>query len=446
VPIAGLYVPAASGRRFDPARAPAFRTPLPDLNVLGSPYQARILDVADEQMLLLETIRGCRFQCKFCYYPKSYDKLYFVSDAAVRQELEHAVRRGAREVVLLDPTLNQRKDFAEFLRLLAAGNPGQRFHYFGELRAEGITAVTAALLRQANFTEVEVGLQSVGPQAMSLMARNNNLRSFERGVRALLREGIKVKVDLIVGLPGDNEESIRGGMRYLRDEGLYSDVQVFQLSILPGTAFRHEAAALGLTFQPRPPYYVLRTPTLSSGDIMGLMQEAQEFFEVEFDAPPPPVLKSPAKSGLIQKWVVDLDAANDSAPAGLRAQAFTLWLRSKSFLRSHARAAAVIKELLHNNPFMTLQVVLEPITSCGTQVQETIDAVTVSALMEACQEQPTYLDKYFAMQPGRATGAKRFVVVVPSALEAKLPQNWLPPWCEITASDYLPVAGNTLRA
>jgi hypothetical protein len=436
VPIAGLYVPAASGPRFDAARAPAFRTPLPDLNVLGSPYQAGILDVADEQMLLLETIRGCRFQCKFCYYPKSYDKVYFVSDAAVRQELNHAVKRGAREVVLLDPTLNQRKDFAEFLRLLDACNPGQRFHYFGELRAEGITAETAALLRQANFTEVEVGLQSVGPQAMSLMARNNNLRSFERGVRAMLREGIKVKVDLIVGLPGDTDESIRGGMRYLRDEGLYADVQVFQLSILPGTAFRHEAAALGLTFQPRPPYYVLRTPTLGSDDIMGLMQEAQEFFEVEFDAPPPPVLKLPAKSGLIQKWVVDVDAPSDSAPAGPRAQAFTLWLRSKNFLRSHARATAVIKGLLNDNPFTTLQVVLEPTQDNGTPVQDTIDTAAVSALMAACQERPTYLDKYFAMQPGRATGAKRLVVVVQAGLRPTLPDRWLPTWCEV--AEYIP--------
>jgi imidazolonepropionase-like amidohydrolase len=45
--------------------------------------------------------------------------------------------RGAREVVLLDPTLNQRKDFAGLLRLLAEGNPGGRLTFFGELRAEG---------------------------------------------------------------------------------------------------------------------------------------------------------------------------------------------------------------------------------------------------------------------------------------------------------------------
>src|SRR5205814_2250161 len=117
VAIPGLYVPPAAGPRFDPGRSPTFRTPMPDLNALGSPYRAGILDVADEEMLLLETTRGCRFHCKFCYYPKAYDKLYFLTPEAVQAELRHAAERGAREVVLLDPTLNQRKDFTEFLRL-----------------------------------------------------------------------------------------------------------------------------------------------------------------------------------------------------------------------------------------------------------------------------------------------------------------------------------------
>src|SRR5438552_4843598 len=56
VAIAGLYVPpSAVHGRYDPARRPAFRTPMPDLNQLGSPYLAGILDAVDEQLLLLET-------------------------------------------------------------------------------------------------------------------------------------------------------------------------------------------------------------------------------------------------------------------------------------------------------------------------------------------------------------------------------------------------------
>src|SRR5205807_9625884 len=143
----------------------------------------------------------------------------------------------------------------------------------------------------------------------------------------------RVKVDLIVGLPGDTVASVRAGLRYLHDGGLCSDVQVFNLAVLPGTAFRHEAAELGLTFQPRPPYYVLRTPTLDRTDLYGLMQEAQDLFEIEFDAQPPPVLDFPLRSGTLKGdgdlawvWRVDLDRPTAPPPAAeRRAQAFTLW-------------------------------------------------------------------------------------------------------------------------
>ncbi|HEY1192165.1 MAG TPA: radical SAM protein, partial [Gemmata sp.] len=262
VRIDGLYVPPDAGERFRPELAPKFRTPMPELDRLGSPYLAGILSAADERMLLLETTRGCIFNCKFCYYPKSYDKQYYLSTDLVSASLRHAHEHGAEEVFLLDPTLNQRKDFAGFVRLLAQGNPGRRLKYFGELRAEGITPEIASLLAEAGFTEVEVGLQSVERDTMALMDRKNNLKAFEKGVRALMGAGISVTVDLIVGLPGDTEESVRRGFRYLRDGGLYSRAQVFNLAVLPGTAFRHEARELGLAYQPRPPYYVLKTPTL----------------------------------------------------------------------------------------------------------------------------------------------------------------------------------------
>src|SRR5262249_32014395 len=162
------------------------------------------------------------FNCKFCYYPKSYDKQYYLAKEQVLANLRHAQEAGVKEVFLLDPTLNQRKDFADFLNVLIDGNPGQGFQYFGELRGDGITEATPNQLRRANFSEVEVGLQSIEPDAMTLMDRKNNLRAFERGVQAMLREGIRVKVDLIVGLPGDTVESVRRGLHYLHDRGLFT--------------------------------------------------------------------------------------------------------------------------------------------------------------------------------------------------------------------------------
>jgi radical SAM superfamily enzyme YgiQ (UPF0313 family) len=428
VPVAGLYVPAAGPERYDPARLPAFRTPMPDLKALGSPYLAGILDAADEEMLLLETTRGCVFKCKFCYYPKSYDKQYYLAPENILANLRHATERGTREVFLLDPTLNQRKDFPDLLRLLAEGNPGRRFSYFGELRGEGITEETARLLRDANFTEVEVGLQSIDPDAMRKMERKNNLRAFERGVRAMLGEGIAVKVDLIVGLPGDTVESVRRGLAYLHDSGLYSDVQVFNLAILPGTDFRREASALGLKFQPRPPYYVLQTPTLRREDLFALMQEAQELFGLEFDTLPPPVLDFDEARPLKAVWRVNLDQPRPLDPPmpACRAQAFTLWLESADFAGQRREAAALIRHVLDEEPFTTLQVVLEPARPTGpAALCHDLGPAVLETLTAACQVQPTYLDRYYALQPGRANGAKRLILLLPRELRAQLNEGWL---------------------
>jgi hypothetical protein len=44
--------------------------------------------------------------------------------------------------------------------------------------------------------------------------------------------------------------------------------------------------------------------------------------------------------------------------------------------------------------------------------------------MAACQARPTYLDKYYALQPGRPNGAKRLIVLLPLALREQLPSEW----------------------
>ncbi len=240
----------------------------------------------------------------------------------------------------------------------------------------------------------------------------------------MMREGIRVKVDLIIGLPGDDAVSVRRGLRYIRDNGLCSDLQVFNLAVLPGTPFREEAAELGLVHQPRPPYYVLETPRLRRADLFGLMAEAQELFGIEFDAPPQPVLDFASPD---QVWRVDLDSERRSEPppASCRAQAFTLWLRSARFGLRGGEAAGLIGEVLRANPFTTLQVVLEPAGELTPRaLRQEIGARLLGELMTACLTNPTYLDKFYALQPGRPNGAKRLVVVLPLALRERLPRAW----------------------
>ena len=436
-PIAGLYV--SMGTVLGPL--PGFRQPLASLDEISSPYLEGILDAADEEMLLLETIRGCIFKCKFCYYPKSYDDLYFVSREKIIANLQYARERGVKEVVLLDPTLNQARNFADFVRLLADQNPDRQWQYFGELRAEGLTTDIAKLLHEANFTEVEIGLQSIDPLAMELMDRKNNMKSFERGVGAMLDVGIKVKVDLIIGLPGDTPDSVRRSMHYLRDTGLYSSVQVFNLAILPGTAFRQEAQMHGLQYQARSPYYVLKTPTIDLPTMYELMEEAEEIFDTEFDALPSPVDEDRRQKaeGSRQKAEGKTDSAfcllpsafchqidfdsNTRAPLPPPAQrsgAFELRLQGFDFRQHRDEACHIIRQLLEDNPHSTLRIVLEP-----TGDPATLTMSFLQAIRTACLQDPSYLDRFYSMQLGRPKGAKHIVIRLPWATRDQAGLDWI---------------------
>ena len=124
---------------------------------------------------------------------------------------------------------------------------------------------------------------------------------------------------------------------------------------------------------------------------------------------------------------MDLDATCPPATAEeVRAQAFTLWLRSAHFDRKAGEAAALVRGLLADNPFTTLQVVLEPGGATDMDaVRRHFRPGLLESLIAVCQEAPTYLDKFYALQPGALNGAKRLILLLPLALRPQLGDDWL---------------------
>ena len=225
---------------------------------------------------------------------------------------------------------------------------------------------------------------------------------------------------------------MRHSIDYLHRSKLYSDVHVFNLSVLPGTAFRQEAAQLGLEFQARPPYYVLQTPALSLEQIYDLMEEAQEAFGLEFDpwappstachglpAPEVPLIATGAAAGkchAVSACCIDLDReSTELPPAAQRAQAFTLHLQSADFDGRRERGVAVVRRVLEDNPHTSLDVLLEP-----TGVPALPTERTLASFLEACFSSTSYLDLYYSLHPNRLLGAKRLVVVLPIGYHAAL--------------------------
>ena len=329
-----------------------------------SPYVEGVIPVDPARSTYVETVRGCRSHCTFCFYPRSSANLRSLPLEDVRTLVEGLARRGAREVVFLDPTFNHRPGFEELLETLKAANRDRALDFFGEVRAEGLTDAHARALHEAGFGRVEIGLQSVSDHTLKLTKRHGSAKLVAEAAERLKRNGVKLLVDLIVGLPGDTPEDVRAGFDFLQHRGLGDDAQVFLLSLLPGTSMRADAASLGIVFDPRPPYRVVATPTMDAATMAALLAEAEDLLGRRLDEAPRPHLSDPARDGPRDVVRIDLDVVDPDAAEALAsvpmARHAALWISARDLWRRRTTIDRLIDARIAIDPCCTLDVVLVP--------------------------------------------------------------------------------------
>ncbi|MBK7862666.1 MAG: radical SAM protein [Archangiaceae bacterium] len=357
-----------------------------------SPYS--FVPVDPRRSTYVETVRGCRSSCTFCFYPKSSGALRVLGVEESARMIAGLRERGAREVVFLDPTFNHRPDFEALVDALADVNHDHALTFFAEVRAEGLTAQHARQLKRAGFDKLELGLQSVNRLTLKRVKRGGSPEKVAAAAQLLHGEGISLLVDLIVGLPGDTADDVRRGVDFLHQHQLGDEAQVFALSLLPGTAMRTTAAADGVVFDAAPPYRVTRTATLETEQLSSLLDEAEAQLDRRLDEVPRPHLVDGG----------DAPGARHSA----------LWARGPDLFAQRAELAAQIDARVAKDPYCTLDVVLE------AQRDFPLDLVdAVRARLDAAP--PSYLSR--ALKLRGEDLQRRISVVVPES--AKTAPGWV---------------------
>jgi len=246
----------------------------------SSPYIEGLLEPHIENLILLETQRGCPYRCGFCFYNKSRGTLAFKDENHLLEGVRWAVDYGIEELYLLDPSLNARPDLKNVLSKIAEINVKKRVSITSEIRAEWIDEELADLFLKAGFSGFEIGLQTTNKRALSVMKRPTDLKKFLRGSLLLKERDILPRIDLIAGLPGDDLEGFKRSIGFISENNLNDDVQVFPLSVLPGTAFRKNSKKLNLVYEPKPPYTIIETDTYSKEDLLLSFDYAESLFDV----------------------------------------------------------------------------------------------------------------------------------------------------------------------
>lgn len=351
-------------------RLNADQPPIWNLASCPYPYLDGTISPAPDGTLFIETVRGCPFRCRYCYYHKAFPSVRTYPSETIARVLDWAYGpdSSVREIYLMDPTFNARPGFQDLLRSMARRRSEQDIALHTELRADLLTAADVALLQEAGLKSAEVGLQTVNNRALTMAGRKSDPAKIADGVHLLKGAGIDVTTGIIVGLPGDSPTGVTRTIDWLKRTDAYSVVHPFVLSILPGTDFRGEADRLGLTYDPRPPYYVKSTPKFSEDDILLALLACERVFDMEIDYIAPPLLADsghdvhtdPAKARYVSKWIVNLDRRTWSKHLARvldkATDPFTLWFRGPS---DEAAILRILTEFSDANPHACVHVVLE---------------------------------------------------------------------------------------
>ncbi|MEE0133113.1 MAG: B12-binding domain-containing radical SAM protein [Treponema sp.] len=232
---------------------------------LPSPYLTGTLNPAEYQNgALWELARGCPFKCAYCYESKGEKTVAYFPMERIHQELDFFAKHKVSQIFVLDPTYNAKKERAvEILKLIRQKAPDTFFHF--ECRAELLNPELVAAFSRISCS-LQIGLQSARPEVLKLVARNINRKEFAGKIALLNNAGIIFGFDLIYGLPGDNLAGFKESIDYAIS--LYpNSLEIFRLSVLPGTALFDQKQELGLVAPETPPYLVESTPQFSAKDL-----------------------------------------------------------------------------------------------------------------------------------------------------------------------------------
>ena len=313
-----------------------------------NPWLTGYLKLNRGASVYVETIRGCPGRCIYCSYRRSHPSPRIMDAASASVLLEKLVDAGAEEIVFLDPTFNSRGDLHELLRNMKGINSD----FFGEMRGDLISPEIASLIADAGFRNVEIGLQSVNRNTLVRAGRPGDPVSVLDGALNLKKAGVTPVLDIMLGLPGDNPRDSVNAAIMIKDRNLHRHLQVFYLSVLPGTAMRGKFRN---TFMSRPPYY-----RFCDKDMGGFAEAREEIADIAgYD------LDLPGRPLLFEGWpgteLIELDLNPDLNRDMPSMRHGSLMIKSSNLWEERSLLLEFVRTRLNADPFCVLDVILCPV-------------------------------------------------------------------------------------
>jgi radical SAM superfamily enzyme YgiQ (UPF0313 family) len=234
--------------------------------------------------ILWELTRGCPYNCAFCFESKGTKSVRNFGFERIQKELDHIIENEVEHVFVLDPTFNMSKERTiQLLTFLVQKSPPD-IHYTFEIRAELLDIPSAALFGEL-YCSLQIGLQSSNVEVLKRINRQFNPSLFIEKINLLHKNNVVFGLDLIIGLPDDTYQSFLKSIDYTLSLKP-SNIDIFLLSLLPGTELFDKKDEFAISYQQHTPYELIESKTMSKEDIHKalLIKEACDIFYTKGNA------------------------------------------------------------------------------------------------------------------------------------------------------------------
>lgn len=239
-----------------------------NLDIVPFPYDDWELEDRTK-IFYYESSRGCPFSCSYCL--SSIDKtVRYYSLDRVKKDLKRFLDSPIKLLKFVDRTFNLKKErYMEIWKFLLENyREGITFHF--EINANIFDDETLDFLEKVpkGYFQFEIGVQSINPETMVAIRRNNILDKLAHNVRRISRN-IHLHLDLIAGLPYETYDIFKDSFNYvynLKPEM----IQLGFLKLLKGTQMYDEVEKYNYKYYSKPPYEVFSNKFISFGELVKL--------------------------------------------------------------------------------------------------------------------------------------------------------------------------------
>ncbi len=374
--------------------------PALSLSKLLPPASSPLIFPDKNGMAYMETSRGCPMRCAFCCYNQRRRDVSWLSAQETALRVKTMIRKGVSEIRFIDPTFNSNPNFTDILQKLASINSSRKIKFFAELRADTITAKQAELLAKANFTEIEIGIQSINPKVLRVIQRPMKTDVLFKGIHLLSRKGIRLTLDVMCGLPGQTLQDVRATLQWAKKQP-NSRIQFLHTLLLPGTPLRDHSRRFGLKSQNRPPYRVLRTQTMLENDMLKAETLAEKITGYKLDNPTRRFIGSTLPDLFNERVTIDLDSLPASLPGIQNRRA--IMIKGNDFFAATSKITRIISTALKTEPDVLWQFVLCPAREEPLNV--------LDAMINVLKKAPLHINDRLSVRSGNGILAARRIMV-----------------------------------